>query len=465
MPSLVPSWLSKAASDLSRAATGLWPRQGGTGWWRTRWLLPSARFNWEREAGDLWRNSTVALGLAWLGDRFPRPRVTLSRVTRGGDYAPVGRHPLVDLWNRPNAFYNRRTMEKAIGLSLKVDGNAYIYKVRDRSRRVVELWYLPHFRVAPTWPADGGAYLDGYLVEVDGRTYPVPPEDMIHIRDGYDPRNERLGLSALKSALREVVSLNLADTYTAAILKNSGVPSVVITPDQPNMAARMGPDAKERTKKRFEEEFTGDEVGRPIIMDGPYTVTPLGFSPEQLALDRLVRSPRMMTAAALGVALMSLGLEDPNKTYANLGEANRTSWGTVVSIQELIAEAVQHQLFADFGLDPAAYAFVYDYSEIQELQEALDAIHKRTREDWMAGIIRLNEAREQLGYDPDPDGDRYYPATGDPSEPAPTPAIGADGAPVAPPLDKPTPGKKPSATEGMGKALEPANGHASRWQY
>ena len=102
---------------LTRVFGGLWSRYGGWGWSRIRLFLPSARFDWEREAGDTWMNSIVALAISWLGDRFPRPLIRVSKLTRKGNYEPVGRHALTDLWQRPNRFYGRRTLEKAIGLS------------------------------------------------------------------------------------------------------------------------------------------------------------------------------------------------------------------------------------------------------------------------------------------------------------------------------------------------------------
>lgn len=393
---------------LTKVFGGIWTRYGGWGWSRIRLLLPGARKDWEREAGDTWMSPVVALGLAWLGDRFPRPRIGLAKVNRAGELVPIPRHDVVELWNRPNRFYGRRTMEKAVGLSLKCDGNAYIYKVRDRMERVVELWWIPHYRILPTWPADGSEYIDGYRVWLDTAVYHLPPEDVIHIRDGIDPRNERLGLAALRACLREVCSDNLVAGYTASLMLNSGIPGVAIVPDGDN-GPRPDADAAARMGDRFVEEFSGDRTGRPLVMAGKYKIVELGLSPEKMALDKLPRMAEARIAAAIGVAAMSLGLPDPNKTYANLGEANRSSWGTVVSIQELIAETLQFQLLPEFGLDPHAYRFTYDYAHIQELQESLDAVHTRAREDFKADGITRNEYRESIGYDPDNTrGDEYF---------------------------------------------------------
>ncbi len=392
---------------LTKVTGGLWTRYGGLGWTKVRLYLPGARFDWEKEAADVWMNSIVGLAISWLGDRFSRPIIHVSKIARNGDHIPLGRHDLVDLWNRPNPHYSRRTMEKAVGLSLKCDGNAYLYKVRDRMGEVVQLWWVPHFRILPTWPADGSSYIDGYMVWLDTAVYHLKPEDIIHIRDGIDPRNERLGLSALRANLREVCTINMEGSYTAALLKNSGVPGLAIVPDS-DAGLRPSPEAAERIKERFGEEFGGDHAGGTAVMAGRYKIVEVGFSPEKLKLDVLPQAAVSRIAAAVGVAPMSLGLPDPGKTYSNLAEANRSSWGTIVSIQELIAESLRFELLPDYGLDPHAYVVEYDYAHVQELQESLDAVHLRTREDWKAGVVRLNEAREQLGFEPDPDGDRYF---------------------------------------------------------
>lgn len=455
------------SSVISRITGGLWSRMGGQGWSRFRFLLPGSRFDYEREAGDLWSNPVVGLCLDWLGNRFPRPRVHVSRIAsrngegyRAGDFVPLPRHPLVDLWNRPNGFYGRRTLEKAIGLSLKTDGNAYIYKIRDRGGRVVELWWLPHFRVMPTWPSDGSAYIDGYKVRIDTAIYTLPAEDIIHIRDGIDPRNERLGLCALRACIREVCTINEESGYRAAILRNSAVPSLAIVPDADGL--RPIQEDADTIRERLFESTGGDQRGRPVVLAGQYRLEKIGYSPEEMNLIEFPTIPTARILASLGVAPMSLGLPDPGKTYANLGEANRMSWGTIVATQELVAEALRWQLLPDFGDDPHGMLIEYDYSHVQEMQEDLNLVWARTLDGWVKGAIQLNECRETLGFEPDPDGDRWYPGTGSPEEierklQEDLLYAGAMGG-----------NRKNPAKEARSNAKEddqPTNGVAKRWQY
>jgi phage portal protein BeeE len=397
--------LQGAYGALSNVVGGLWTRYNGQGFSRIRMLLPSARFDWEREAGDLWSNSIVSLAIAWLGDRFSRPLIHVTKIARNGDYQPQGRHAATDLWNRPNKHYGRRTLEKAIGLSLKVDGNAYLYKVRDRLGRLVELWWIPHYAIFPTWPSDGSEFIDGYKIWLDTQQYWLPASEIIHIRDGIDPRNERLGMSAVKGNIREVVTVNFESGYTCSLLKNAGVPSLAIVPDSDMV--RPNKDDADRIKEVFIDKTSNDQVGSPIVMAGKYKIVEIGFSPEKLMLDKLPVPAVARIAASVGVAPMSMGLPDVGKTYSNLAESNRASWGTIVSVQELVAEALRWDFLPEFGLDPMVWLIEYDYTQVQELQESLDALHARSRADYQAGGIRLNEWREQIGMEPDVDGDRY----------------------------------------------------------
>lgn len=432
---------------------GIWPRQGGGGF-TSRWhlLAPGSIQDYEAIAGDTWLNSVVALGLKWMQDRASKPPVRLCKIARNGDYVPLPKSPAIDLWNRPNPWFGRIDMEAAVLLSLVVDGNAYVQKVRDGSGRVVELWWLPHFSVEPKWPSDGSTFIDYYQIEVDGALFDLPASDVIHYRVGVDPRNTRKGLAPLKAQLREVVTVNEESAYTASLLRNSAVPGLMIVPDDERL--RPSKDDAEAIKNKVSEAYAGDNRGGTMVLAGKYKVVPVGFSPEQLKLDTLPLVAVARVASAIGVAPMSLGLPDPGKTYSNLAEANRASWSGVTALQDRIAERNRWSLLPEFGIDPYAHVLEYDYNAIAELNESLDLLHARVREDYKAGLMMKNEARELIGLEPDPDGDVFFPGTGggepvvaDPNMPGnPADANGK------PPVD-PT-------TNGKGVHLE-----FSRWQY
>jgi HK97 family phage portal protein len=356
----------------------------------------------------------AAIALKWKADRYSRPALRVSKPMRGagkGKYEPLQEHALIDLWDRPNPHYTRRALEAGVGLSLDCYGTAYVQKVRDGAGRLKELWWLPTEWVAPVWPDDGSEFISGYEVQVDGAArYILPAKDVIQFRTGIDPRNPRLGLSALQAQLREVCTVNEASSYAAALLRNGAVPGLAIVPDS-DMLRPSKTDA-DAIKSMIEDRFGGDNRGRSIVLAGKYKVQQVGFSPEQLTLDKLPQTAMACVAAATGVALMAMNLPDPGKTYSNIAEATRNSWGAVRAVQDVVAEALRWDLLPEFGDNPARCLVDYCYDDVPELQEGLNDKHLRVREDWKAGLIQLNEAREVLGFETDNDGDRFFPGTG-----------------------------------------------------
>jgi HK97 family phage portal protein len=421
-------------------ATSLWPRWGGTGPGSvfTQLVLPGSRYDYATEAGDLWKNPVIALGLKWIHDRASKPRIRLSRIRRDGSYEPVANDPVTALWNRPNAHYYRRTLEAGTVLSLVCGGTGYIHKRRSGSGDVAELWWLPETQVTPQWPADGSAFIDGWLVSTkDGAPMPVPYEDIIQFRTGIDPDNPRLGFSPVKACLREVCAVNEEASYVASLLRNSGVPSVAIIPLDPNVEPNE--DDARSIKRRFKNTFSGEGRGEPIVFQGKYDIKVIGYSPEQLALHILPQNAIGKVAAAVGVPPMVMGLPDPNADYSNMANLTRSAWSVITAAQDVIAETLRWSLLPEFNLDPQRYVVEYDYTGINELAEPLDALHTRVRENWKAGLYRLNVALEELGLDPEPDGDRFYPGTGggemlpldptqDQNQTVPDPSLNGDGA-------------------------------------
>ncbi|HXS24493.1 MAG TPA: phage portal protein [Gemmatimonadales bacterium] len=403
-----PSRFKLAWDQITRGVSAVWTRIGGQGLGsRLRYLLPGARLDYEREAGDLWMSSLVAIALKWVGDNYPKPRLQVSRVARDGSYVPLPRHRVCDLMRRPNPYYTGRVLAKAIALSLLTDGNAYVVKIRDGLGRPAQLWWVPHWLIQPIWETDtGAAYIKGYQFLRDYQVVTLAPQDVIHFRDGLDPRNDRLGLAAIKGQLREICTDNEVSGYTASILRNLGVPGLVAIPKD---GAKLTPDQGNKLKERIRDTLTGDMRGDTLVLlSGSVELVKIGFSPEEMRLDKLPARGEARILAALGVSPMVVGLPDPNKTYSNLKEANSAGWRhCIVPLQDLVADTLDLHLLPEFD-DPEKYRVGFDYSDVEALQEDLSEKHERVREDFKANLIEQNEARDLLGYEPHPDGDRFF---------------------------------------------------------
>lgn len=400
--------LKFAVASITRGISSVWTRLGGQGLGsRLRYLLPGAKVDYEREAGNVWLNSIVAIALKWVGDNYPKALMHVSRVQRDGKYKPLPSHKVVDLMRRPNPFYTGRVLAKAIALSLVTDGNAFVVKIRNSIGQPVQLWWVPHWWMQPVWDAyEGAPYIRGYQFLRDYEIYEIPYQDVIHFRDGLDPWNDRLGMSALKGQMREICGDNEAAGYQVAILKNMGVPGLVAIPKN---GARITTDQAKRLTERIRDNLAGDNRGDTMVqLTGDIDIVKLGFSPEEMRLEKLPARGEARICAAVGVSPMVLGLPDPNKTYSNYAEANSAAWRhCIVPLQDLVAETLDFQLVNEFD-DPLSHKVEWDYSQVPAMQEDLNTKHERVRSDWQANLITQNEARDEIGYEALPDGDVLF---------------------------------------------------------
>lgn len=381
---------------------------GGGGGGRSFALLPGAKHDWELEAGRLYLNDVVSIAANWVGEKINLCPLVTEEKQADGTWSPAYDTALSDLWFQNNANYDSFTRDLALAMSVITSGNAFLYIERDAFAGLpIGLHWMDERYVFPLYPPTGERYLDYWRYLVNGRALNIPKEDVLHFRWGIDPLNTRLGISKLKALLRQVCLLNEAAGYSVSILKNGGVPGLIITPEDAN--DELQDDEGGEIESQLNRMTRGDNRGRTVSLNRRIKLETIGFSPEQMALDKLPHGAMPMVCAAIGTAPEALGLPSATKTYDNYGTAIQASWRSgVMPVLGLIRSTIQRKLFPEFGLDPRKYRVTHDFSQIPDLMENQTDRHKRAREDFQAGGITLNEFRAEIGKMPDPAGDRYF---------------------------------------------------------
>lgn len=431
--------LSRSVSSLASGVKGFVMQWAS----RARWgflSLGGTVFDYAASAGDGRGNAAVMACVRWIQRALPEAPVLVTMRDRSGEMTPQHDHALAQLLDRPNPYYSGLHLWAATVADLTLSGNAYWLKVRSGANRVVELWWIPSTMIEPWWPTDGTTFIERYDYSVDGRPIAIDPADVVHFRDGFDPNNIRKGLSPIGSLLREIATDNEAANFTASLLRNMGVPGVVISPETGTTATE---GQMEEAKAKFSQKFGGDHRGEPLVMRGPTRVTVLSFNPEQMNLKGMRRVPEERISALIGIpaAVVGLGVGlEQTKVGATMGEMREQAYEScLIPLQRLLAAEMQTQLVPDFG-NPVTLRVAFDLTQVRVLQQDENDLHKRLREDLLAGGIYVNEFRARLGYDPLPDGDvLYLPSTVQPIDPAdllavPEPRMQVtDVTPVAPP--------------------------------
>lgn len=373
---------------------------GGT--WRL--ALPSAQVDYDREAGDRWDNGVVSICVgamcrAWSEAGFV---VQKAETAAGGKrvWKDETAHPLLDLLDAPNSWYGGSVLWAGTLLSWMADGNAYWLKVRGAADQPVGLVYVPHVQMRPMADRNnpGGRELVTYFeyTPIGGTPVPVPRSEVVHFRQGIDPRNPRLGLSPLAALLREVVGDNRAATYSVALLGNMGVPGLVFSPKDSGVGTAT-PEQRRSFKEQIREAFNGEGTGRALMMPFPADVTAPGLSPEQLGLKSLRDVPAARICAAFGIDPLAVHLPSDQKTFSNFGEAREAFYEeAVVGTRSELCRQIGSQLMPDFG-DASALRLWSDYSDVRVLQDDQDALCKRVGDLYAKGVLDRATAKDQIG--------------------------------------------------------------------
>lgn len=367
-------------------------------WQRTGyrlWLAPRSKFDFLGSVGDGTGSATVMAPILWIARTFPEAPPRLRRKLGDGQLEQVRDHPLLRLLERPNPYFSGAVMWMATLMSWNVDGNAYWLKIRGRGQRPAELWWVPHWAMTPV--GDEDRYLTHYNYRVGGITTPLNVEDVVHFRFGLDPDNPREGASPLKSVLREVFTDDEAANFTASLLRNMGVPGLMISPDSP---VPPTPEDVAATKQYMRDQFGGDNRGEPLVMSGPTKIQQFGFSPEQMNLRALRRIPEERVTAVLGLpaVVAGLGAGLDRSTFTNMGEAREMAYvSNIIPTQRLLGEEIRHQLLGDFESDPWSFVLDFDLTEVRVLQEDRAKQAQRLSNAVVGGWMSVAEARREAG--------------------------------------------------------------------
>jgi HK97 family phage portal protein len=305
------------------------------------------------------------------------------------------------------------------------DGNAYLRKVRSgdpNTGNVVQLWPISPRLIRPITYKGSPNFIDAYRYSyAPGKYDDIDPRNIVHFRIGIDDQDHRLGLSPIKRLLREIASDQSATQYTDALLRNFGIPGLVVTvPQNSSLNEQQADEIKQRIEQRFGYENRGN-VG---VLTAGATIAQFGFSPDQLNMKELHEVPETRICAVMGVPPVIAGLSSglgQSQNYASMKviRENFTEL-TVVPLWRMDAAKLNKELRPDFTAETTV-RIGYDLSMVRALQEDRNQLFTRLDNAVRTGWVLPNEARAEVGYAPKPWGEVPMP------QPAPLVSGGGAG--------------------------------------
>ena len=314
-----------------------------------------------------------------------------SHQRNGGELVEPG-HSAQRLLDFPNPFWTRGDLWRATETYLGLWGSAYWGLERDEQGKVIEIWPLrsDKMRVVP----DPDRYIKGFVYVGHGQQLiPYVHEDVVWMHY-FNPLDEYAGLSPI-APLRLSADMGLdALRANRNNLSNESTPGMVIeTTDTPTDG-----EVKE-FYERWEARFRGvDKVRRPALLSRGMKATNLGFSPRDMEYIESLRWSLEDVARVYGVPKPMMG-DLERLTFSNFQTARKVFWeDTIVPQLTFYQEALQQMLLPNFG-DPSLFV-EFDLSVVEALKESENDKASRRQTYVTAGIMTINEVREDMNLPP-----------------------------------------------------------------
>lgn len=367
--------------------------------------------------GDLTQSSIMMAAVTAVGSSASEAELQVRQFVDKQELA-IDDHAMVQLWERPNRFYDSSTMMKALATSWVIADNAYLRKDRNDDKRVIELWYEPHTTIRAVYPKDGSDFISYYEVQRGPDWIPVPVEDVIHFRNGLDPANPRYGLASTPAVFREIFGDNESANWYANLMANDASFRYFLSID--NKAGELGQEDIENIKKLMMAQVKGDKKFTPPIITNAEPKK-LQFSPDELDLrrQRYLAEERFCAVKGVPGIVMEFGSAGEHAIYNNVDQGQKRFTNNYLApFWKHIAATLTTHLLPEFDEDEGHYVY-FDTSDVKCLQEDESAKHKREREDYLGGGITRAEYRRAIGRDATKADEVYFMPRGGSTFPAP----------------------------------------------
>lgn len=279
---------------------------------------------------------------------------------------------------RPNPYQDSHRFRRDITMDLILEGNIFLYYDG------AYLYHLPATNV--TILTDEKEFVRGYEYN---STVKLKPDEVIHIKDN-NPESIYRGASRLQAAMKSINILYSMQQFQESFFKNGAVMGLVIETENV-----LGDKMKERLLASWQQRYSPSAGGRrPLILDGGLKAKSLlEDSFQELDYENSLKSKEESIMLALGVPYILLR----GGNNANISPNLRLFYlETIYPIVNMFS----HALESFFGFD------------IAPLPDKLSALQPEMKDSSQyyttlvnGGVLTPNEAREELRYEPKPDGD------------------------------------------------------------
>lgn len=344
---------------------------------------------------DVWCYACMRAIAEWVSE-IPLTLQKQQTIDGNVEWAEIDKHPLKDLLARPNADTPFPELLSRWVLSSLSTGNGYMLYVPEDK----ELWNCKSSFVKVK--ANEFGQITGYHIADRGQSFNLESAQVIHVRLA-NPTGDYYGVPPSHVVRNTILTRLYLSGYIKNFFLNNALMGSVFSTDH-----QLDDSSKEKIRKEIKRLYGGHgKAFATAILDHGASLNRISHNIKDLMPDVLYKIMREEIIAAYGLTHIMISVMD-DMSYANAKIARRVFIeNRGLPTLRLLESVLNLQLTTQFG---EGIRLHFDRTKIPALQEDENEKSRRIVEQYRTSLITLNEGRERLGYEPDPEGDEYYSA-------------------------------------------------------
>lgn len=311
-------------------------------------------------------------------------------INSKGDTKEILTHPALDLLYQVNPFQTKTEFLETTIINLKTTGDAFWFKVRNKSGKVVELWNLrPDFMEIIKDPVN---FIKEYRFQTeDGKTEIFLPEDIVHLKYT-DPLSMYFGISPIKAAQVRIQTEGFASSYQKDFFLNSARPDGVLINNNESALKR---ETRENIRRDWNLRHQGPGNNSKIaVLDEKLTYQQISLSQREMDYMESMRFTRDDILVAFKVPKVILSIvDDVNRANAETGMYIFLSETIVPEIKRILEKINEELIAPDFGEE----FFMGFVDTTPQNREAITLEYEKgIQNNWLL----INEVREKENLPP-----------------------------------------------------------------
>lgn len=365
------------------------------------------------EALDLFRKSLFVFScVSTIASKLSSIPLIAVQVGKDGRTEDDPQSELQALLDAPSDYATLHEILERYVAFLLLAGTSYLFAERegkepDDPRAIIaRLRVLKPTRVEIV-PGAGPGGIALFRHDLAGKSQDIHPLNVAMVTL-FNPQNDYLGMPPSQPIGKTLTMDEEIETYNATSLSTGGFPSIMLT-----TKAVLTETQRRRRERWWNLKYGKGRSGGVFVGDGDTDVKPLVFSPKDMQFLDMSKITEHRILSAYGVPpILVMDLRDAS-VLANADTQLELFYdGTLRPLGTRIEASLNRLFKGDPRFQQHRVRLAWEKVEVHRRAE--EKRREQSRNDYQAGIVTLNEAREAAGYEPHPDGDAFR-------QPAPSP--------------------------------------------